>query len=328
MAESLSGVVDGDGVVALLSADALQLLDALPVLDDLRVVSGKILTLVNDPLGFVSSLINEESSVERRHEALMDENEDSNANKGHQAHGFLVSVAHLVVLSAVHRAVFRLLHIHAKFFGSEELRFITEALESSRGFLLGRLDTKTGQSLTDVVNPRGKPNVLIFIHAIAVHESGGNLDKIVSSMARRMSLLTHEDKRCGSAPGAFWVSAALGSISLLVSIHLSSMLSNKGVGLVANRLITVDLHVKDTGEFITKLLVGLIDVVRGDLGALESLRWHFFSAPVRSALGGDDRGSTTLLSLIDLAPRALIDTTARGIVSLGSADILIGSTET
>jgi len=64
MSESLSRMVDRDSVVTLLSADVLQLLDTLPVLNDFRVVSSKVLTLIDDPLSLIGSLLSNQSSME------------------------------------------------------------------------------------------------------------------------------------------------------------------------------------------------------------------------------------------------------------------------
>jgi hypothetical protein len=57
VAESLLGVIDGNSIVALLSADSLELLDVSPVLDDFSIMTGKILTLENSPFGFKLLLI-------------------------------------------------------------------------------------------------------------------------------------------------------------------------------------------------------------------------------------------------------------------------------
>jgi hypothetical protein len=57
MTENRFGVIDGNSVVALLSAHTLQLGDVSPVVDDLRIMTGKIQTLVDSPLVLIADLI-------------------------------------------------------------------------------------------------------------------------------------------------------------------------------------------------------------------------------------------------------------------------------
>jgi len=115
-----------------------------------------------------------------------------------------------------------------------------ETLKSSRA-LLGHGSSESSQFLSDVVHKGGKPDMLIFIHKIAVNEGSWNLLQIVSSMARRMSLMTHENKSSWSAPSALLVCAACNTISLS-TINFTLVLSTNRVGHVADFLISVDLH--------------------------------------------------------------------------------------
>jgi hypothetical protein len=50
-------VIDGNSVVALLSAHTLQLGDVSPIVDDLGIMTGKIQTLVDSPLVLIADLI-------------------------------------------------------------------------------------------------------------------------------------------------------------------------------------------------------------------------------------------------------------------------------
>jgi hypothetical protein len=57
MTENRFGVIDGNSVVALLSAHTLQLGDVSPIVDDLGIMTGKIQTLVDSPLVLIADLI-------------------------------------------------------------------------------------------------------------------------------------------------------------------------------------------------------------------------------------------------------------------------------
>ena len=64
MTESLLRVIDGDGIVTLLFADSLKLLERSPVLDDLSIVTRKVLSFENSPFSCVISLVFDQSMVE------------------------------------------------------------------------------------------------------------------------------------------------------------------------------------------------------------------------------------------------------------------------